>query len=144
MFCNSDEAAGEGVERAVLCRACTLVAADYLHFADSHCGIYRIPQFLNQEVPHRLARWKAYGTVIALNLIRVHAAPLPISPFLLMALLNKHNQLLVDERIIARFAYASAVELHPWFQLLPTDDIPHEYDHPVIQFLSDRNLMVRF
>ncbi|KAH9937958.1 hypothetical protein B0H21DRAFT_833402 [Amylocystis lapponica] len=128
-----DNAVGEGVERAALLRACSLMCLDFEFFGSR--GPYYIPQFIDVDLPSRHFKWKAFGTILAITIIHVRSAPLPISLFLIMALLSDDSTLTIHKDILAHFDRSSAVTLYPWLMLQPTDEMPVALNHPISQLL---------
>lgn len=140
---HSQEGVGVGVERAVLTGALRSILANSSFFVTR--GRWKVPLITHSPDPKRRAQWKAIGTIFSLLLLKHGIAPVPASPFLIMAIISA-NCLSVPLDLVALLDPEVAEDHKPWLSLDPTERVsPVNYelgiylaDHTPIQVCSSR------
>ncbi|KAI0059706.1 hypothetical protein BV25DRAFT_1901442 [Artomyces pyxidatus] len=85
---------------------------------------------LQEPISTRVSYFRACGTIAALHIIHLGLPPVPISPFLILAVLVGKGRLEPDETWIRGLDPEAADVLHPWFLLGPQGQIPEGFSDP--------------
>ncbi|KAJ7718900.1 hypothetical protein B0H16DRAFT_1739743 [Mycena metata] len=128
---------GPGPERAVHRRSMELLAEDRHFWQQAPNSRFSVPRFTpgDVDIPARHARFKAYGSLLAIHCYTLGTAPLPVSIWLLYALCMGPSAMLMRKQYLAALDPDAFNCLAAWFTLAPSDPIPTHFMHPFNQFL---------
>ncbi|KAJ7133864.1 hypothetical protein C8R43DRAFT_1133106 [Mycena crocata] len=130
---------GPGPERAVYRQAVAFAVSDHNLWQQAPSSGFIIPVFTPGavEVPDRTALFRAHGCLLAIHCYTLGSAPLPVSIWLLLALCNGVQAMLVPKRHLAALDPSAYQILAPWFAFGPDDTLPTNLGHPFNQFLMN-------
>lgn len=114
---------GAGVERSVFENAVMRMTQDEGLFRQ--VGRYMVPVFSPIQDEEQRRQWRVRGFLVATYIVLFHAAPLPVSPFFLLAVFmgsSVFQKLTLDD--ITAFDPERATLLKPWYSLHPEEPKP--------------------
>ncbi|KAJ6462976.1 hypothetical protein C8R45DRAFT_1177882 [Mycena sanguinolenta] len=138
-----DIAIGPGPERALF-RMAVSGLPEYSHFwTPASTGGFFIPLFsiAGVAIPERCETFAAYGSLLALHCFILGQGPIPISPWLLLALVCGKCGMLIPPEVLFALDPDAFDILAPWLTMKASDTMPTHPLHPVSQFLI--NVMER-
>ncbi|KAJ7144543.1 hypothetical protein C8R44DRAFT_725469 [Mycena epipterygia] len=93
----------------------------------------------NQSLPDRLNTFRAHGAFLALHCCILQHGPLPISIWVLLALIGGRNTMLVPKNILLHMDPAAYNILAPWYDFQQDTPMPpmREASHPLRLFLYE-------
>lgn len=135
-------ASGAGIVRATFHHAVQAMAGD-AGFCTPHHG-WISPIFLPVDLvfPDRIEAWKAFGMLCALHFAYFCAAPDPISPFFILALLGEEYFDTLELRHIKALDPAAADKLEGWFSFPHSEPMPAGFG-PVTTSILEADLQAR-
>ncbi|KAJ7163752.1 hypothetical protein C8R46DRAFT_1221528 [Mycena filopes] len=128
-------AQGEGPERTIHSAAIRLRTADTARWEES--GVFLRVTFVQDPIPARTQAAYVDGRHAAIHILRLHAGPIPISPFLIFAATQGQRSAFSELTLslINTFDPERAKILYPWFQISHSDT-SDDQAHPVAILLA--------
>lgn len=124
----TDVSVGPGVERSVFEECLVRIFSDSASFQTIGC--YKVPSFPPVVNDKTMMEWRTYGILFTLRIIYYTAAPIPASPFLLLALLtNQESFATLTHDEVTALDPSMASRLAPWFKLhedMARPDVPDD------------------
>ncbi|KAF8173419.1 hypothetical protein K438DRAFT_1772222 [Mycena galopus ATCC 62051] len=136
-------AIGPGPERAVYRHAIATAVQNHHFWAPAASSGFFIPVFsiASVEIPERCQMFAAYGSLLALHCVILGQGPIPISIWLLLALVAGKEGMLIPPAVLLALDPEAFDALTPWLTLKRNDPMPSNLMHPTCQFLL--NVMER-
>jgi hypothetical protein len=138
-----DVAIGPGPERAVYRQAIANIVQDHRFWAPAANSGFYVPVFsvVSVAIPERCHRFSAYGSLLALHCFSLAQGPIPVSMWLLLALVSGRQGMLIPTEVLLALDPNAFDTLAPWLMMTPSDPMPTDFAHPLCQFLV--NIMER-
>ncbi|KAF7371560.1 hypothetical protein MVEN_00011100 [Mycena venus] len=138
---------GAGPERATMRAACDVIASRH-HYWQQATGSFMFRPVLTpvntpiEERIHeeRIQTFYAHGTFLALHCFLLKQGPLPISIWLLLALVNGRKAMIIPKHILMNLDPGAYDILAPWYDFHSDTPVPlpREATHPLRQFILER------
>ncbi|KAJ7833508.1 hypothetical protein B0H14DRAFT_3710538 [Mycena olivaceomarginata] len=134
---HSNVTVGPGPERALYRHAISTATQDHRYWAPAASGHFFVPVFsiTSIAIPERFQVFAAYGALLALHCFILGQGPIPISPWLLLALVSGKPGMLVPTPVLLALDPDAFDTLAPWLTMKVDDPMPSNLMHPVCQFL---------
>ncbi|KAJ7718210.1 hypothetical protein B0H14DRAFT_2303003, partial [Mycena olivaceomarginata] len=111
---------------------------DHRFWGPAASGGFFIPVFSMAGIttPEGCQIFAAYGSLLAIHSFTLGQGPIPVSIWLLLALVSGKRMLIPSDVLVALDPDAFDT-LAPWLTMEVTDPIPSDFRHPLCQFLMD-------
>ncbi|KAJ6565713.1 hypothetical protein B0H10DRAFT_1965569 [Mycena sp. CBHHK59/15] len=128
---------GLGPERAVYRQAITDIIGDHKFWQLAAHSAFFVPVFApgSVEIPARINIFSSYGTLLAIHCYALGLGPVPVSAWLLLAIIRGRQGMLVPREFLAALDPVAFDCLAPWLTIEPGARIPSDFAHPFCQFL---------
>ncbi|KAJ7754325.1 hypothetical protein DFH07DRAFT_959773 [Mycena maculata] len=132
---------GVGPERAALREGCQVLASCY-HYWQQAAGSHMFRPILtpvDDPIQERINTFRAHGTFLALHCYLLRQGPLPISIWVLRALVEGRQSMLIPKHILLHLDPGAYNILAPWYDFHQDTPIPLPSDasHPLRQFILE-------
>ncbi|KAJ7681811.1 hypothetical protein B0H14DRAFT_2655107 [Mycena olivaceomarginata] len=139
---NSSEgevAIGPGPERAAYRQAISNAVQDHRFWGPAASGGFFIPVFSMAGIttPERCQIFAAYGSLLAIHSFTLGQGPIPVSIWLLLALVSGKSGMLIPSDVLVALDPDAFDTLAPWLTMEVTDSVPSDFRHPLCQFLMN-------
>ncbi|KAH9948431.1 hypothetical protein B0H21DRAFT_890578 [Amylocystis lapponica] len=127
---------GDGPRKDVLRATVRLLMADQSFWMEREG--YMVPRLHGSydSIPGRVCMLRAIGTTILLHYIAVGVGPYPISPFLLLAIMDGPSSFMFDSPFLSALIDVGQLQaLVSWDALGPSAALPQDWMSPVLQLL---------
>ncbi|KAJ7015998.1 hypothetical protein C8F04DRAFT_1283372 [Mycena alexandri] len=132
---------GVGPERAILRAGCAVLASRH-HFWQKvpRSTMFR-PIFspIDIEIPDRVRTFRAHGRFLALHCYLSHHGPLPISIWVLLALIIGREAMNIPQNLLLHLDPGAHDQLAPWYEFHEESPVPRANDptNPLRQFILE-------
>ncbi|KAJ6554685.1 hypothetical protein B0H19DRAFT_1154327 [Mycena capillaripes] len=133
---------GVGPERATMREACVVIASRH-HYWQQATGSFMFRPVLtpvDTPIEERIRTFYAHGTFLAVHCFLLKQGPLPISLWLLLALVNGRKAMIIPKHILMNLDPGAYDILAPWYDFHSDTPVPlpREATHPLRQFILER------
>ncbi|KAJ7774174.1 hypothetical protein DFH07DRAFT_767383 [Mycena maculata] len=132
---------GVGPERAALREGCQVLASRY-HYWQQAAGSHMFRPILtpvDDPIQERINTFRAHGTFLALHCYLLRQGPLPISIWVLRALVEGRQSMLIPKHILLHLDPGAYDILAPWYDFHQDTPVPlpSNASHPLRQFILE-------
>ncbi|KAJ7817986.1 hypothetical protein B0H14DRAFT_3474172 [Mycena olivaceomarginata] len=130
---------GPGPERALWREGCSVLIHSHNYWQQVPGSDTFRPVFapVDAEIPERIQSFRAHGTFLALHCLILRQGPLPISIWVLLALVVGRNAMLIPENVLHHLDPGAYKILAIWYSFQRDTPVPpaREANSPIRQFI---------
>ncbi|KAK6984801.1 hypothetical protein R3P38DRAFT_2575246, partial [Favolaschia claudopus] len=136
---DSHQTHGAGPERAAMREACTVLTSSH-HFWQQAAGsrmYHPVLTPLDEAIPERINTFRAHGAFLALHIFLLQQAPLPISIWLILALINGRDGMEIPANFLLHLDPDAYDLMYMWYDFHRDTPVPQAMDanHPLRKWI---------